>query len=401
MARVISRETGTAGRYHRDSLAMWGLVVPGEVLSVRTLNRATLARQMLLERVSLPASDAIERLVGMQAQVPIDPYVGLWTRLDGFRPEELASLLTERRAVRASLMRATIHLVTARDMRRLRPLMRPVIDRMFWTGSPFGRAIKGVDVDALVAMVRELVEERPRTRAELRPLLAERWPRHDGDALSAIGYLLPVVQVTPRGVWGKSGQATWTTAESWLGRPLDPNPSIDDMVMRYFAGYGPAAVMDIQAWCGLTKLREVVERLRPRLRVFRDEDGRELFDLPDATRPQPDTPAPARFLPEYDNALLGYKDRTRMIVEESRRRLDSDILGNFSTFLVDGRIGGRWKLARERDTATLTIEPVVGLSKAEAADLTDEGVKLLAFLAPDIDSRDVQLAKPAAGARKR
>ena len=270
-------------------------------------------------------------------------------------------------------MRATIHLVTARDMRTLRPLMEPVIHRMFWTGSPFGRAIKGVDTEALVAMVRVLIEERPRTRAELRPLLAERWPDHDSDALSAIGYLLPVVQVPPRGVWGQSGQATWTTAESWLDRPLDPEPSIDDLVMRYLAGYGPAAVMDIQAWCGLTKLKEVVERLRPGLRVYRDESGRELFDVPDAPLPDADTPAPVRFLPEYDNSLLGYKDRTRMIGDEARRRLDSDILGNFSTFLVDGFVAGRWKLARERGAARITIEPVVRLSASDRASLIDEG----------------------------
>ncbi|MEO8424806.1 MAG: winged helix DNA-binding domain-containing protein [Actinomycetota bacterium] len=372
-----------------------------DVLSSRALNRATLARQMLLERAALPAADAIERLVGMQAQVPIDPYVGLWTRLDGFRPEELADLLTDRRAVRASLMRATIHLVTARDMHRLRPLMEPVIHRMFWTGSPFGRAIKGVDVDTLVAMVRELIEDRPMTRAELRPLLAERWPDHDSDALSAIGYLLPVIQVPPRGVWGMSGRATWTTAGSWLGRPLDANPSIDDMIMRYFAGYGPAAVMDIQAWCGLTKLREVVERLRPRLRAFRDEDDRELFDLPDAARPDPDTPAPARFLPEYDNALLGYKDRTRMIGTEGRQLLDSRILGNFGTFLLDGRVAGRWKLARDHDGATLTIEPVVRLSAPARADLTDEGGRLLMFLAPETFGRDVRIARSTGTASKR
>jgi winged helix DNA-binding protein len=250
-------------------------------------------------------------------------------------------------------------------------------------------------------MVRELIEERPRTRAELRPLLAERWPDHDNDALSAIAYLLPVVQVTPRGVWGKSGQATWTTAESWLGRPLDAKPSIDDLVMRYLAGYGPAAVMDIQAWCGLTKLREVVERLRPRLRVFRDEPGRELFDVPDAMLPDPDTPAPARFLPEYDNVLLGYKDRTRMIGAERRRRLDSDILGNFNTFLVDGSVGGRWKLAREREAASLTIEPVVRLSDVESADLTDEGAALLAFLAPDVERHDVRIASPGSRAKER
>ena len=270
--------------------------------------------------------------------------------------------------------------------------MEPVIARMFWTGSPFGRAIKDVDTEALVKVVRELIEERPRTRAELRPLLAERWPDADSDAMSAIGYLLPVIQVPPRGVWGKSGQATWTTAEAWLGRPLDTDPDLDDLVMRYLAGYGPAAVMDIQAWCGLTKLGEVIERLRPRLRVFRDETGRELFDLPDAIRPVPDTPAPVRFLPEYDNALLGYKDRIRMIGDERRRLLDSDILGNFSTFLVDGQVGGRWKLERTRGTVHLTIEPVVRLSKAERAELMAEGTRLRSFLAPDAEGGDIRIA---------
>ena len=375
--------------------------MPGDVLSARALNRATLMRQMLLERAELPAADAIERLVGMQAQVPIDPYIGLWTRLEGFRPEELAGLLTERRAVRASLMRATIHLVTARDMRTLRPLMQPVLDRLFYTGSPFGRAVAGVDIDQLLAMIRELIEERPRTRAELRPLLAAWWPDHDGDALSMVSLLLPAIQVPPRGVWGKSGQATWTTAESWLGRPLERQPSIEDLVMRYLAGYAPAAVMDIQAWCGLTKLGEVVERLRPRLRGFRDENGRELFDLPDAERPDPDTPAPPRFLPEYDNVLLGYKDRTRMIDTESRRLLDSSILGNFGTFLVDGRVGGRWKIVRESLTASLMIEPVVRLSATDSAELTDEGARLVTFLVPDAGSRDVRVARPAGKARKR
>jgi len=277
--------------------------------------------------------------------------------------------------------------------------MEPVIQRMFWTGSPFGRAIKGVDAEALVSMVRELIEERPRTRAELRPLLAERWPDHDSDALSAIGYLLPVVQVPPRGVWGQSGQATWTTAESWLDRPLDTDPSIDDLVMRYLSGYGPAAVMDIQAWCGLTKLKEVVERLRPGLRAYRDDAGRELFDVPGASLPDADTPAPVRFLPEYDNSLLGYKERTRMIGTEERRRLDSDILGNFSTFLMDGFVAGRWKLTREGSVARITLEPVVRLPASARASLTEEGGRLAAFLVPDADTHDVRIARKGASTR--
>jgi hypothetical protein len=375
------------------------LTTTRDVLTVRQLNRATLARQLLLERHTLPANEAIERLIGMQAQVPMDPYVGLWSRVERFDPSELADLLVRRKAVRASLMRATIHLVTARDMAALRPLMEPVIQRMFWTGSPFGRAIEGVDTDALVETVRVLIEERPRTRAELRPLLAESWPDHDSDALSAIGYLLPVVQVPPRGVWGQSGQATWTTAESWLGRPLDAESSIDDLVMRYLAGYGPAAVMDIQAWCGLTRLAEVVARLRPSLRAYRDEAGRELFDVPDAPLPDADTPAPVRFLPEYDNSLLGYKERVRMIGTEARRRLDSDILGNFSTFLVDGFVAGRWKITRERRAARITIEPVVRLPASARTSLTDEGSRLAAFLVPDADTHDVRIARKGASTR--
>jgi hypothetical protein len=208
------------------------------------------------------------------------------------------------------------------------------------------------------------------------------------------------VQVPPRGVWGQSGQATWTTAESWLGHPLDPEPSIDDLVTRYLTGYGPAAVMDIQAWCGLTKLKEVVERLRPDLRFYRDEAGRELFDVPDAPLPDADTPAPVRFLPEYDNALLGYKDRGRVIGTESRRRLDSDILGNFSTFLVDGFVAGRWKLAREHRAARITIEPVVRLSASDRAHLVDEGGRLAAFLVPDADAHHVNVARATRGGKR-
>jgi hypothetical protein len=154
--------------------------------------------------------------------------------------------------------------------------------------------------------------------------------------------------------------------------------------------------MDIQAWCGLTKLKEVVERLRPGLRMYRDEAGRELFDVNDAPLPDADTPAPVRFLPEYDNSLLGYKDRTRMIGTEERRRLDSDILGNFSTFLVDGFVAGRWKLTRERTAARITIEPVVRLSAPARASLIDEGGRLAAFLAPDADAHDVHIARKKA-----
>ncbi|HEX2036936.1 MAG TPA: winged helix DNA-binding domain-containing protein, partial [Chloroflexota bacterium] len=269
----------------------------GAVLSRRALNRATLARQLLLSRRQLPVAQAIEHLVGLQAQTPHTWYVGLWTRLEGFRPPLVADLLAERRVVRLALMRSTIHLVTARDCLFLRPLVQPVIERSM--NGNFGRSLAGVDAAALAAAGRALVEERPLTFTELGKRLAERWPGRDPAALAqAVRAWVPLVQVPPRGLWGTSGQARHTSAESWLGRPLDPAPSLEELVVRYLAAFGPAGVMDMQTWSGLTRLGEVVEGLRPRLVTFRDEQGRELFDLPDAPRPDPDTPAPPRFL--YD-----------------------------------------------------------------------------------------------------
>ena len=310
------------------------------VLGRRALNRARLERQHLLRRVRRPAAEMVEHLVGMQAQEPRDPYVGLWTRVEDFDPDELGSLVAGRQMVRAPLMRTTIHLVSARDCLTLAPLLHPVRERNFWTGSPFGRQVKGVDVEAVLAAGRALLDEQPRTNAQLRAFLAERFPDYDATSLGyAVHHLVPVVQVPPRGVWGQKGLPTWATTETWLGRPVEQAPSIDQVVLRYLAAYGPAGTMDVQAWSGLTRLREVTDRLRPGLRSFRNEAGKELFDLPDAPRPDPDTPAPVRFLPQYDNVGLAHADRSHLSAGAGARWPSDDL--HWSALLVDGFVGRR------------------------------------------------------------
>jgi hypothetical protein len=350
----------------------------GDVLTSRRLNRALLERQMLLRRRKLAASDAIERLVGMQAQVPLAPYVGLWTRLHRFRPEDLADLVETKAAVRASMMRATLHLMTTRDYLGLRPVVQSVLERSFLSGH-FARQLEGMDMDELLAAGRALLDEEPHTRVQLSRALLERWPGRDEASLAyACSYLVPLVQIPPRGVWGKSGQATWVTGESWLGRAFGTDRSPDALVLRYLAAFGPASVGDVQSWSGLTAMREVLERLRPQLRTFRDEHGRELFDVPGAPLPDPATPAPVRFLPEFDNATLGHADRSRILPEEHRPRVVTS--RDWRLVLVDGFVCGSWSTEQEAGRTVLEVEPFERLSRTAKDELVAEGMDLLRFM---------------------
>jgi Winged helix DNA-binding domain len=268
--------------------------------------------------------------------------------------------------------------------------VRPVLVRNFWTGSPFGRKVKDADIEAVVAAGRALIEEQPRTTAQLRKLLGERWPGHDASSLAyAVHHLVPVVQVPPRGVWGQKGLPTWTTTETWLGRPPDPAPSIDRVVLRYLAAFGPASTMDVQTWSGLTRLREVTDRLRPRLRTFRSEAGRELFDLPDAPRPDPDTPAPVRFLPQYDNVLLSHADRSHVSGGAADRWPTDDL--HWSPLLVDGFVAGVWRLTRERGSTTLMVRLLGPVPDPAAVE--EEATRLAEFLAPRADERRVEMVR--------
>lgn len=363
----------------------------GDPLTLRALNRATLARQHLLARTAAPVLDVVEHLVGLQAQAPLPPYYGLWSRVEGFTPDQLAGLLLDRSVVRIAMMRDTVHLVSARDCLPLRTAVQPLLERQLHGSTPYRPGLVGVDLDAVAAAAREIVDAGPRTAKQLGVELAKRWPDWDPEAMAfAARALLPLVQVPPRGVWGRSGQPTLTTAQAWLGgdaRPLAP----DILLTRYLAAFGPASVADAQTWSGLTGLRPVMEELRPRLRTFRDENGRELFDLPDAPRPDPDTPAPVRLLAEFDNLLLSHADRTRVISDEHRALAFGTRNGVIpGTVLVDGFVAGTWRLERGRGTATVTLTPYRHWPKRIAAAVEREVGNLLAFAAPDAESTSVR-----------
>lgn len=366
-----------------------------DVMDRRALNRATLARQLLLAREQVPALDAVHALAGLNAQSAKDPYVGLWARLTDFTTDDLADLLHSKQVVRACLMRYTQHLVTAEDYQVFRPVIAPVLVRAHH--SAWRKRTEGVDLDELVVQGTRALKDVTLTRPQLGKKLQEHWPDHEGTALGwTFQYLAPVVHPPPDGLWGRKGGATpFALAEDWLGVELgEPDPAA--LILIYLAAFGPASLRDIHAWSGLSRLGEVVDELRPRLVTFADEAGTELFDLPDAPRPDPETPVPVRLLPEFDNLMVGFRDRSRVMTKEQQARV---CVGAYiaATLLVDGFVRGMWKLDLTDDTATLAIELLddnggndVVLTSAERKAVEAEGLELLRFVAPEL-KHQVQL----------
>ena len=350
-----------------------------QVLDRRALNRALLARQWLLERHRVTASAALEHLVGMQAQAPSHPYVGLWSRLQGFKPEQLSRLIETRKAVRLSLMRNTIHLVTTHDALRLKPLFLALGERGYMRGSPWGRGMREHHVTAIREAGQQIMGEKPRTVAQLSKLLAEKFPDLDGQALAyGVRYMVPLVFTPPRGIWGANGPVALTTFEAWIGRAAGPAYTPDDLVLRYLAAFGPASPADMRAWSGLA-MREMFERLRPRLKTFRSNTGAELFDLPKAPRPSAELNPPVRFLPDYDNILLGHADRTRILPAGKHLGMFSPAGAMQGSVLVDGFVRAMWRPAK----STLVVIPFEKpLSRAERPLVEAEGIRLLGLLAP-------------------
>ncbi|WP_421734361.1 winged helix DNA-binding domain-containing protein [Cellulomonas sp.] len=383
-----------------------------DLLTRAQLNRALLARQHLLERHRGPAVEVVDRLVGLQAQNAWSPYVGLWSRVEGFRTDQLADAFWDRSVTRIAVMRSTIHLVTAADALLLPGLIAPLHAKDLRVNAQHGAALRTLDVAEVMAAARELVEAEPRVTTALGRLLAERWPDVAPSSLAyAARGTLPLVQVPPRGVWGRSGATTWTTAWAWLGPELTAAaPDLTDpqvlaaeqerFVLRYLAAFGPASVADLQNWSGLTGMRAVVDRLD--LVRYRAEPSpgavreREVLDLPGATLPDPDVHAPVRFLADYDNALLGHADRTRIISAEHRPYLASPNGVVPATFLLDGRVAGTWDVPRDRKsgTVTLTVRPFARPTAAQRDELHAEAAGLVAVMAAEADERRVVVVDP-------
>jgi Winged helix DNA-binding domain len=349
--------------------------VPDE-LTLRQLNRATLARQLLLAREPLDPVAAVERLGGLQAQEPKPAFAALWTRLEGFERAALHGALTDRSVVRGTMMRATLHMTSAADYAALRRALQPML-----TGAMDAilRQRGEVDTGLVLPVARELLAGRPRTFADLRAELSERFPQFEHRALGyAVRMQLPLLMVPGDDRWSFPSDARFALAEEWIDGTL-ADPDLPALVRRHLGAFGPATAADVQAWSGLKGLKETVAAMADELVAFR-HGRRTLYDLPAAPRPDEETPAPPRLLPEFDSLLLAHQDRTRVIADDRRKALTTKNLRVQATFLVDGFVAGSWSVERRRDTATLTLAAFEPLAGPVRDELAAEAEALLRFL---------------------
>src|SRR5688572_11264475 len=357
------------------------------VLTTRALNRATLKRQMLLERSDMSIVEAAKFLGGLQAQQSNDPYIALWSRLEGFRHEDLTALIVNRTLNRATTMRGTLHLHTADDLLGFRALVQPFLAAQ-WK-SNFLKRFGSEDKKAVIRAGIRLLDKAPMTAGALNKKLKEKFPSAEPIALSALLQLTEtLVQIPPTRIWGTGSAPILTRVENWLPPPHERPLSREDLVRRYLRAFGPASVQDMAIWCRLTRLGAEFEKIKDELAVFEDENGRTLYDFPDAPRPDADTPAPVRFLPLYDNVYLGYDDRRRMLNEETVH-----LMNMFQSFkpavLVDGTINAGWTVGSKKGATTLEIELYRKLTRRELAEVEAEGQRLLKFIEPEAKSWDV------------
>jgi len=357
------------------------------VLTQRELNRALLARQLLLARSKLPLSRALEQVAGLQTQYAPSAYVRLWSSLEGFALADLTRALERKRAIQATLMRSTIHVVSRRDYWLLAEGVGP--SRQEWSLRTNRRQVGDapVDLDAIAAQLRRELAGRTWHRKEVDSLLRS----HGGSIWT--GAWVELVRVPPSGTWERRRADLFALASDWIG-PSDANEArgIEHLLRRYLQGFGPARLLDAADWAGVptAKVRAAAERLR--LRTFRDEDGRELVDLPRAPLPG-DVAAPARFLPTWDATLLVHARRTQILPERFRPLIfHTKAPQSFATFLVDGAVAGVWRVERAKERATLVLEPFEPLPRPAERELRDEGERLVRFHERDATSYAVRPA---------
>ncbi|HUR86150.1 MAG TPA: winged helix DNA-binding domain-containing protein [Solirubrobacteraceae bacterium] len=358
-----------------------------ETLTRSQLNRATLARQLLLERSDIDVPAAVKALAGMQAQEPKHPYIGLWTRLQAFEAQDLTRALLQRDVVRATLMRSTLHLFGARDYEALRMSMQPPMSVALRV---LGARAEGLDPEHVLPAARRLLRGTPMAFDEIRAGLHARFPDVNDRALGyAVRTLLPLVMVPSAGArWGFERVTPFALAGEWVGEPA-PDCDLEGLVRRYLGAFGPASAADMQTWSGVKGSKTVLDGMRDELAVFADERGRELFDLPDAPRPDGRVSAPPRYLPEFDNIVLAHDDRSRVIADEHRPLVTTKNLRVKATFLVDGVVAGTWTIEVKRKVATLRLAPLRSLSQRAVKALTAEGEALARFAEPDASGHEV------------
>jgi hypothetical protein len=362
------------------------------MLTLRELNRATLARQLLLERVRLDVPTAVHRLGALQAQRPRAPYVALAARLERFEREDLNRALHDRTVVRATLMRETLHLVTAEDY----PHDAVAMATYFRTLRP-NHLPDGVDMERVVELARHAAEalDEPLEATALRPILTELEKEMADDRVwRRVRTNAPILHVPgeERHAFGQRNR--FVAASAWLGTlEAEEADGVIRLVRRYLAAFGPASRADVAAFTGLAvaTLAPALAALAPELERLTDESGRELYDLRDAPRPPEDTPAPLRLLGEWDNVLLAHADRTRMFDDETRRRVIKKNGDVMPTILLDGVVAGRWWWRRKKGVVTLEATPFVKLSKLAEEELEREAVLALTVLEPDATRYEVAL----------
>ena len=361
------------------------------VLSLRTLNRTVMQRQFLSEHTTRAPFEVIEHLVALQAQEPNWPYVGLWTRVAGFGHADLTALFEDRRVVRGSLLRTTQHLASGDDYSWVRPAVQPALDRTMQSAY-FTRGTGGLDAAKVAEVGGRMLAAEPMVRRQLGKRLGEHFPGVNTAVLAGLVQLrLAVIHPPPNGTWGGWGnraETPVTLAEAWLGKPLQRKADLPRLVRRYLAAFGPASIADLQAWSGLTRLRGTVVGMRDELRVYRGEGSKELFDLPDAPLADPETPVPPRFLPGYDNLLVGYADRSRVLDEAYRKQVTPGQAVVRPTFLVDGFVQGTWAVVGK----AIEISPFRPLSKVDRAALLAEAELLRDFVFENTPGAEITFA---------